>query len=216
MKYVIYISGELGELSMASITEGGIEFCKNNPWDFERPWTIEDLSEEAKEVFTDEPDEWSEGSEGYFVFADEFSLEIESKDEKTGKLTYQELSPNDLTLAGSTDWGFRKKSNEADVGAEPMMYLMSMERGTWGYYELEIAEKLDPQRLFYSISKSPFGDFLGEICYLSHDNKIIMAESQPETDSGGGSISIAAGWYSPNLDNIFEVEEIFNSILKNN
>ena len=25
-----------------------------------------------------------------------------------------------------------------------MMYLMSMERGTWGYYELEIAEKLDP------------------------------------------------------------------------
>ena len=66
MKYVIYISGELGELSMASITEEGIEFCKNNPWDFERPWTIEDLSEEAKEVFTDEPDEWSEGSEGYF------------------------------------------------------------------------------------------------------------------------------------------------------
>ena len=76
MKYVIYISGELGELSMASITEEGIEFCKNNPWDFERPWTIEDLSEEAKEVFTDEPDEWSEGSEGYFVFADEFSLEL--------------------------------------------------------------------------------------------------------------------------------------------
>ena len=46
--------------------------------------------------------------------------------------------------------------------------------------------------------------------------RLLWAESQPETDSGGGSISIAAGWYSPNLDNIFEVEEIFNSILKNN
>ena len=107
--------------------------------------------------------------------------------------------------------GISEKNNEAHVGAEPMMYLMQTVHGDITSWRLQRNSIL--KAFFFQYQN--LIRFLERICYLSHD-EVIVDESQPETDSGGGSISIAAGWYSPNFDNIFKVEEIFNSILKNN
>ena len=210
--YELEVTGTIGEISYHRLADDGLDYCIENLEEFEDFWSEEDLSESAKEIFED-PDyigDWSEGSEGVYVFEAGFEINITVENEIT---SLAKINQSDLTLISTHNSGFSETKDQPDD--YPILVLMTHESNEgWGKYILELSEEIDPTRIHYTCIQTPFGNILANLCYQTQDNKLVIADSDPECDAFPQAISAKAGWQSSKhfLDVDFDWQHLEKSL----
>ena len=82
---------------------------------------------------------------------------------------------------------FEEEHEDSERPMTPLLGLYSDEKGSWGYWSIELEEEIDPKRIVYAIAETQFGDMVTNWAYISKDNKIVHFEELegPEGDTKG-------------------------------
>jgi hypothetical protein len=82
---------------------------------------------------------------------------------------------------------FEEEHEDSERPMTPLLGLYSDEKGSWGYWSIELEEEIDPKRIVYAIAETQFGDMVTDWAYISKDNKIVHFEELegPEGDTKG-------------------------------